>query len=89
MTREEIGDVVCTCLAAVGMPPADWDDTCEDAVVGDLGLGEEDVTSVILCIVERLAEEGCRVYLGPANFPAEATVGEVCDAVYGNHTCDE
>ncbi len=84
MSREDILRIICDCIAAVGIAPSDWQETCETTKVGDLNLGEDGIKAVILCILEKLKERGYGAGIGEGNFPAEATVGDVGTAVYNN-----
>jgi len=88
MTRDEILSVVCACIAEIGMAPDGWESACEGTDIGSLGLSEQDVLSLILCVRQKMEERGCRVNLGVADFGAGATVGQVVDDINLLKSCD-
>lgn len=88
MTLAELCRIVCTCIGRGGITPPDWPEGCEETRMGDLGLSEEDILGIIGCIVGELRDRGCEAYIGPAQFPADATVRQACRAIAERTTCD-
>jgi hypothetical protein len=88
MTSEEICAIVCTCLAEITIRPDNMTQAqCEEQPTKELGLSDEDISSLLACIEGKLHEQQCLAVIGPSDWKRAKTVGEFCGFVYKKHTC--
>jgi hypothetical protein len=87
MTLEELGRIVCSCIAKVGIAPVDWEKSCASTLIGELKLTDDAKVTVCRCVLETLQERGCTGTCGPGNFPDHATVQQAADTLATQITC--
>lgn len=88
MTYEKLKDIVCYAVGrSLPVPPPGWPEGCGERTVRELGLTSGEISSVILFIDEKLAENGCAALLGPGIFPEDATIAQVTEAILDRVSC--